>query len=457
MNIDFIFSVGPACRPASFLKEDMMRVVASPLDWQMNYSLDTVLHLFETGFSDFFLDIAEDVNRSGAGENRYVTDIKNQIVSIHHFPKTSSCHAFQPAFIERVRKQYSKLNRHIKKAQTVALLCNRNESVEKLGEFLKKFASLYSGKTFLMINVRHTPALHKNTILKEEYFFSERCILHEYSFNDVNQIPNREWKGNLDCWHTVLSRYRFLDDKKISLLNWCSDVKLEASPNNSFHFYPIPIEPGNTYCAEIEEISVLEGNIDEVDLALYDAASKRLLATKRFPVNAYKIMYQFGVPDIDSDALQLLLYAGTRGDTLGKAIFYKDVRLKQLCLSKEDDFAQVVKCDVQVSTDGCAFNCRSIPLSSDTVYQFSIGGVFCIEGELTTVEVLVYNQTKNAVMRRFVLDKMLSDVSFGFSVPDVGADKIKLLFYAGMRGATENIGVIYTDVCLRKEKTEKSE
>ena len=188
----------------------------------------------------------------------------------------------------------------------------------------------------------------------------------------------------------------------------------------------------------------------------YDAASKKLLTTKRFSVNSEKITYEFGVPNIDSDSLQLLLYADTRGGTLGKSIVYKGVCLKQRCLSNEDDFVLVVKCNVEVNADDCAFNCRSIPLSSDTVYQFSLGGISCVEGELTTAEVLVYNHTKNVVMRRFVLNKALSDVGFGFSVPDVGADDIKLLFYAGMRGATEKIGVVYTDVCLKKEQFEKT-
>lgn len=454
MKIDFIFSVGPACRPASFLKEDMMRVVASPLDWQMKYSLDTVIHLFETGFSDFFSDIAEDINQSGSGGNRCVTDRKNQIVSIHHFPKTSSCHAFQPTFIEKARKQYFKLNWRIEEAKVVALLCNRNDSAEKLGQFLKKFASLYPEKTFLMINVRHTPDLKENIILKGEYSFSEQCILHEYYFNDVNQIPNYEWRGNLDCWHTVLSKYQFTDDNEHLLLNWSGDVKLEASPNNAYNFYSIPIEAGNIYCAEVEEMLVVDGNIEEVDIALYDAASQRILDTKRFAVHSEKIKYQFGVPDMASDSLQLLLYAGTRGDTLGKSIVYKGVHLKQKLqsLSMEDNFVPVAKCNVEVSADDCAYNCRSIPLSSNTVYQFSLGGISCVEGELTTAEVLVYNHARNTVLRRFVLDKASSDVSFSFNVPDVGSDKINLIFYAGMRGATEKIGVVYTDVCLKKRR-----
>lgn len=449
MKIDFIFSVGPACRPASFLKEDMMRVVASPLDWQMKYSLDTVIHLFETGFSDFFSDITEDTSKSGAGQNRYVIDTKNQIVSIHHFPRTSSCHDFQPTFVERVRKQYCKLNHHLEEAKIVAILCNRDDSVDKLRDFLRKFTLLYPEKTFLMINVRHTSALRGNTILKEEYLFSENCILHEYYFNDINQIPNYEWRGNLDCWHTVLSRYHFVDETGSLMLSWSGDVKLEASPDNSYNFYPIPIEAGNIYCVEVEE---MDGGIEEIDFALYDSISQRVLGTKRFSVNSEKIMYQFGVPDMKSDSLQLLLYAGIRGDTIGKSVVYRGVRLRQKlqCPLKKDSFVLSAKCDVQVKADDCSYNCRSIPLSSNTVYQFSLGGISCIEGEMDTTEVLVYNHAKNMVIRRFIFDKASSNVSFRFNVPDIGSGKINLIFYAGMRGATEKKGVVYTDVCLEK-------
>ena len=59
IEVDGIFSIGDNCRPAHYLREHKLRTKAAPLDWMMKYSLDTVLHLFETKFTDFFVNIKE--------------------------------------------------------------------------------------------------------------------------------------------------------------------------------------------------------------------------------------------------------------------------------------------------------------------------------------------------------------------------------------------------------------
>lgn len=83
-KLDVIFSVGVACRPAYHLKSNGLRFFASPLDWMNRYSLDTVLHLFDTSFEDFFVDIEEDLEWKGS-LYRKIHDIKNNICSLHHF------------------------------------------------------------------------------------------------------------------------------------------------------------------------------------------------------------------------------------------------------------------------------------------------------------------------------------------------------------------------------------
>ena len=84
---DMYISLGPDCRPAMHLKIHNLRTLASPLDYQMSYSLDTVLKLFQTGFEDFFVEIKEDLELSRTIEKRWIVDIKNNIISIHHFDK----------------------------------------------------------------------------------------------------------------------------------------------------------------------------------------------------------------------------------------------------------------------------------------------------------------------------------------------------------------------------------
>lgn len=69
-NFGLIFSIGSACKPAYQLKCNNLRPFAAPLDYQMGYSLRTVLHLFQTKFEDFFLNIEEDFGGGGTGKKK---------------------------------------------------------------------------------------------------------------------------------------------------------------------------------------------------------------------------------------------------------------------------------------------------------------------------------------------------------------------------------------------------
>ena len=95
---DLYMSVGNACRPAYHLALNDLRNEAYPLDWQMEYSLDTVIHLFKTKFSDFFVDIEEAVEFEAAC--RQVKDVKNNIISIHHFPRNIELEKAQEEFVK---------------------------------------------------------------------------------------------------------------------------------------------------------------------------------------------------------------------------------------------------------------------------------------------------------------------------------------------------------------------
>ena len=57
LQFDYIFSLGPACRPAKYLSIFNLRKESAPLDWQMSYSLNTALCLFKNRFNNFFENI----------------------------------------------------------------------------------------------------------------------------------------------------------------------------------------------------------------------------------------------------------------------------------------------------------------------------------------------------------------------------------------------------------------
>ncbi|MBQ8490580.1 MAG: hypothetical protein IJ535_12435 [Pseudobutyrivibrio sp.] len=52
---DLFLSIGHNCTPAFNLRDNYLRIISAPLDWMYGYSLNTVLHLFKSGFTDFFI------------------------------------------------------------------------------------------------------------------------------------------------------------------------------------------------------------------------------------------------------------------------------------------------------------------------------------------------------------------------------------------------------------------
>lgn len=82
---DLFLPIGPDCRVALYLQRFGLRYCAFPLDWQLDYSLGTVLHLLQSGFKDFFREIEYKGIEEVSGKIR-VLDKRNCITNIHHFP-----------------------------------------------------------------------------------------------------------------------------------------------------------------------------------------------------------------------------------------------------------------------------------------------------------------------------------------------------------------------------------
>lgn len=206
---DLYISIGSACRPAHHLARQGLRVDAFPMDWQKEYSLDTVLHLFETSFEDFFENIEEGRESAAAGNNRTVIDVSNRITSIHHFPKNMQICEMKMVFVEKMRARFRRLDAGIRNADRIVLIGNRSEPVEELQVFLQNFSKIYPNVGIRMINMRDT-ALKENELYEDTVFACDKLSLVEYTFNDSMNIETGEqydWRGNLQKWNAVLSGY----------------------------------------------------------------------------------------------------------------------------------------------------------------------------------------------------------------------------------------------------------
>lgn len=210
MDLDLIFSVGPACRPAYHLKQNFLRTFSCPLDWQMAYSLDTCLTLFQTGFQTFFTSIQEDSSRKGATGCRRIIDIQNSIISIHHFSSKYPLAEAQRLFRSTMLKRYYILHNTIMQSDTIGLICNRNDSIEKLSDFLLAFGNIYPNQKILLINIRDNQKL--NSLMEHEYKINSQLSIREYTFSDKHPFTkdqeSNSWLGNTEYWNALLARYR---------------------------------------------------------------------------------------------------------------------------------------------------------------------------------------------------------------------------------------------------------
>lgn len=149
---DCIFSVGPACRPAQWLRKTSKRFQASPFDWMMKYSLDTVIHCFKNKFSDFF----EDAEATGevVGSQRVVRDRKNGIVSMHHFSKYVSLQDDKKDVRAKMIRRGKRVDKILKKSNSIILICNRQrDSLDDFKKFIRNFSKLYPDRNITLINI----------------------------------------------------------------------------------------------------------------------------------------------------------------------------------------------------------------------------------------------------------------------------------------------------------------
>lgn len=203
---DVCISVGDACHPAFHMVTNDLRDKAHPLDWQKDYSLDTVIHLFETKFADFFVDI-EEGNLAGDGEHRWIKDIKNDIVSIHHFSTEVDIKVTQKEFVKLMQKRFVSLEDELKKAKRVLLISKRTDGIEKLKKFIRDFWGLYPHLEIKLINIQNDEQMALDECKTVQHILDDALTIQEYYFNDAYDSKTHEkadWPGNEVMWGVVL-------------------------------------------------------------------------------------------------------------------------------------------------------------------------------------------------------------------------------------------------------------
>jgi hypothetical protein len=197
---DVIFSAGVDCRPAHYLQKHHLRLCANPLDWMMSYSLDTVFHLYQSKFEDFFVDVKADQQNE-----QWFIDVKNDIISIH-YPEVGSD---GQAFTQKMKNRFDQVNERLTRAGKICFVSNRKEDPDVLSFFLQQMSTLYPGEITL-INIRNNEA--KDGVECTRKKVTDRLILVEYAFNDIHPNGNDRhhnphfWLGNVPLWDEVMGK-----------------------------------------------------------------------------------------------------------------------------------------------------------------------------------------------------------------------------------------------------------
>jgi len=111
-----------------------------------------------------------------------------------------------------------------------------------------------------------------------------------------------------------------------------SQEKIELKPMDvGWNYTSIELEYGKKYLLSCEDIVISKGETDGVVTALYNATTKNLLSINIFDVEycREKEMFRwvFETPDAGTDNIQLLLYAGVRGQNRNVGTIYQGVTL----------------------------------------------------------------------------------------------------------------------------------
>lgn len=202
---DAYLPIGNDCSPAYYLKVCGLRTEAYPLDW-MIFSAHAMIHLFRTGFSDFFSAVAEEES-SDANPCRYIRDTANDILSIHHFPKDREIADVLNEFHNKMPRRYLRLHSRLMHSTSLLMLGYRQDTEERVENTLSEFAAIYPHLSIHLINVNNTPEMDSSELRRERHDLNAHLALTLCYFNDSYDTRNQkkfELWGNEALWRRIL-------------------------------------------------------------------------------------------------------------------------------------------------------------------------------------------------------------------------------------------------------------
>ncbi len=212
-------SVGPACKPAHWLKVYGLRKAALPFDWMKSYSLQVVERALDSSISDWFIKNYErDTNNS---VHRAVVDLETGMLSLHHFPISLSVEEYLPEFQKIFMKRANRMRELLRTRTDVCFVAARQDSLSEIIKFTKFIAEKFPNlKKINFLNVVNNET-EKSVKL---YDISKKIQIYEVTDNDVCEKGKSAimgWSGNAELWKRICSKLYLKKSEYIKTIKFC--------------------------------------------------------------------------------------------------------------------------------------------------------------------------------------------------------------------------------------------
>lgn len=290
--------------------------------------------------------------------------------------------------------------------------------------------------------------------LQESASYTWNFAIPEDASNDVHVLIYAGKLGatnniGVTCSNVVLERTDLLPEDQRPVPNVTvyssiesRDVTLQPVDDGyNFGSFNLTLEPGATYALTLQGVTLDAGQAAAMDVSLFHPATNAHLLATSIPIGQGESEWRFQAP-AGSDACQLLLYAGARGETNGVGL-----TISGLTLRKEQDAPYGVALlpqDVTLApnTDDYHYTAINVSLEPDTAYELSIAGVEITSGQAEKLSFSLYDPTTREQLARGSIDLTAGEpYAWSFITPPEDCSLWQLLVYAGERGKTANVGL----------------
>lgn len=208
INIEFILSLGCACRPAHSLRINKLRYFSSPFDWMMSYSLKTIEDIINNGIDDYFREY-EVIGKSEAMGTWKVRDKKTGMIAIHSFKLNQTVEEQYTSFIKTMKKRFDRLIGVFNSSNSLCFISNRNDQLECIFEFCK-FITHKFNKMCFYVNITDIKDI-KNEVIEQydcgDFVITNICFDDTHPLGRDSKINKSAWWGNYEKWKKVLEPF----------------------------------------------------------------------------------------------------------------------------------------------------------------------------------------------------------------------------------------------------------